>query len=209
MSAKTNFTICSFNINGTKDKDVSLDQKLENFDVLFLQEHLLPLVSLNSLQRSNEHSVFSKSARKTSGRPSGGLACLIKKTLFSPPPLCYHESDCYIAIRLANLVLINVYLPCDQKSLRSLTKFTKFCALIKSLLNGIESSGLDWLLIGDLNCNIHSSSVRTELLLDSLPNSYKILKKDASHSYIHNSGSLSDIDHCIVSSRSHLWRSPC
>ena len=67
-------------------------------------------------------------------------------------------------------------------------------------MNGIESNGLDWLLIGDLNCNINSSSVRTELLLDSLPNSYKILKKDASHSYIHNGGSLSDIDHCIVSS---------
>ena len=43
--------------------------------------------------------------------------------------------------------------------------------------------------------------MRTELLFDSLLNSYKISKKDASHSYIHNSGSLSDIDHCIVSSR--------
>ena len=154
---KTNFTLCSFNINGTKDKDVSLDQKLESFDVLFLQEHLLPLVSLNSLRRSNDHLVFSKTARKTSGRPSGNLACLIKKTMFSTPPLCYQESDCYIAIRLANLVLINVNLPCDQKSLRSLTKFTKSCALMKSLLNGIESNGLDWLLIGDMNCNINSS----------------------------------------------------
>ena len=55
--------------------DVSLDPKLENSNVLFLQEHLLPLVSLNSLQISNEHIVFSKSAHKTSGRPSGGLAC--------------------------------------------------------------------------------------------------------------------------------------
>ena len=192
MSAKTNFTICSFNINGTKDKGVFLDQKLENFDVLFLQEHFLPIVSLNFLRRSNEHLVFFST--------SGGIACLIKKTLFSPPPLRYHESDCYIATRLANLVLINVYLPFDQKCLRSLTKFTKSWALIKSLLSGIESNGLDWLFIDDLNCNINSSSVWTELLLDSLPNSSKILKKDASHSYIHNSSSLSDIDHCIVSS---------
>ena len=70
ISAKTNFTICLFNINGTKDKDVSIDEKLENFIVLFLQKHLLPLVSLNYQRRSNKHLVFfSKSARKTSGRP--------------------------------------------------------------------------------------------------------------------------------------------
>ena len=110
-----------------------------------------------------------------------------KKTLFSPHTLCYHRSDCYIAIRLANLVLINLYLACNQKSLQSLAKFTKSCALIKSLLNGIESNGLDLLLIGDMNCIINSSSVQTDLLLDSLPNSYRILKKDASHSYTHNS----------------------
>ena len=97
-----------------------------------------------------------------------------KKKLFSPPPLCYHESDCYIAIHLANLVLINFYLPCGQKSLRS---FTKSCALIKKFLKGVEINGLDWLLIVDMNCNINFSSVRTELFLDSLPISYSVLKK--------------------------------
>ena len=51
-----------------------------------------------------------------------------------------------------------------------------------------------------MDCNINYSSVQTELLLDSLPNSYRILKKDASHSYIHNSCALSDTDHCIASS---------
>ena len=51
-----------------------------------------------------------------------------------------------------------------------------------------------------MNCIINSSSVRTELLLHSLPNSYKILKKDSSHSYIPSSGSLLDIDYSIVSS---------
>ena len=138
-SAKTNIAKCSFNINGTKDKDVSLDQKLENFDLLVLQEHLPPLVSLNSLRRSNEHLAFFQKYCKTSGRPSGGLACLIKKTLFSPPPpLCYFESDCYIAIQLAILVLINVCLSCDQKSPRRFKKIYKILHINK------KSSEWNW-----------------------------------------------------------------
>ena len=108
MNTETNITICSFNINGTKDKDVALDQKLDYFDISFPQEHLLPLMILNSLHRSNKHLVVSKIGHRTSGRPSGGLACLIKNTLFSPPPLRYHESNCFIGIRLTNLALINV-----------------------------------------------------------------------------------------------------
>ena len=51
-----------------------------------------------------------------------------------------------------------------------------------------------------MNCKINSSSAWTEPLLDSQPSSYRILKKDASHSYIHNSGSLFEIDYCIISS---------
>ena len=200
MTIKIEFSICSFNINGTKDKDDSLNQKLSNFDILFLQEHLLPLVSLNSLRRSKEHLVFARSARKTSGRPSGGLACVLKHKLLPLSPVCYRECDYFIAIRLANLVLINVYLPCDQRSFPSLTKYTKACASLKTLLISVESNGLDWILLGDMNCDINSTSTRTDLFLDSLPNGYRVLDKDASHSYIHNSGSLSDIDHCVVSS---------
>ena len=51
-----------------------------------------------------------------------------------------------------------------------------------------------------MNCNINSSSVRTELLLGLLPSSYKILQKYASHSYVHDSGSHPEINHCIVPS---------
>ena len=88
MTIKIEFSICSFNINGTKDKDDSLNQKLSNFDILFLQEHLLPLVSLNFLRRSKDCLVLARSARKTSGRSSGGLACLLKQKLVPLSPVC-------------------------------------------------------------------------------------------------------------------------
>ena len=62
-------SVCSFNINGTKDKVLSLDEKLANHDVVLLQEHLLPSCSVNFLKRSSQHAVFITNARRTRGRP--------------------------------------------------------------------------------------------------------------------------------------------
>lgn len=200
MSDTFTFSICSFNINGTKDKDYCLNEKLSNFDILLLQEHLLPSVSLNFLNRSREHSVFARGARKTSGRPSGGLASIFKNDLGFYSPTLYDECDYYIAFRLCELVIINVYLPCDRNSLRSMNNFSKACESLKRLLVQIVSDGLNWMVFGDVNCDINSVSSRSTQLLDIFPNDYQILSKDESFSYIHNSGSVSDIDHCIISS---------
>ena len=54
-------------------------------------------------------------------------------------------------------------------------------------------SELTYLIVGDLNCNILDSSARTDCLLDLVPD-YKIVPKDQSYTYIHHSGSASNID---------------
>ena len=46
---------------------------------------------------------------------------------------------------------------------------------------------------------ISTVSTCTDLVLDSLPNNYRIVEKDLNYSYIHNSGASSNIDHCIFS----------
>ena len=199
MTVELSVSICSFNINGTKDKDGSLNQKMNDFDILFLQEHLLPAISVNSLRRSSHHIVFTTNARKTKGRPSGGLACVIKRLATPLSPILFHSSDNIMAIRLGHLVFINVYLPCDQKRLASLTKFSNACSSLKTLLCNIEKHGYRWLLIGDFNCDVHSSSTRANLVLDSLPIGYRIVPKALNYSYIHNSGTVTNIDHCICS----------
>ena len=69
----TSVSLCSFYINGTKDKDIYLDNLLSKFDIVLFQEHLLPGISMNFLRRSSEHIVFTTNTRRTRGRPSVGL----------------------------------------------------------------------------------------------------------------------------------------
>jgi exonuclease III len=134
-------SVCSFNINGTKDKVPSLEEKLSRLDVLFLQEHLLPACSVNFLRRNRDHIVFSTNARRTRGRPSGGLACYIRRTPADSSPMCYHSSEHFLAVRLGDTVLINAYLPHDKKSVQSFSSFAKSCDKLQGLISGIESLG--------------------------------------------------------------------
>ena len=73
MNAQTPFSFVSLNINGTKDKDLLISELLEN-DIVFLQEHLLSKVNVDSLKRFRTHYTFLRAAQKTRGRPSEGLA---------------------------------------------------------------------------------------------------------------------------------------
>ena len=52
------FSIISFNINGTKDKDFVIDELYNDFDLVCLQEHLLTDFSINVFRRSLHHDVF-------------------------------------------------------------------------------------------------------------------------------------------------------
>ena len=63
MNAQTPFSFVSLNINGTKDKDLLISELLEN-DIVFLQEHLLSKVNVDSLKRSRTHYTFLRAAQK-------------------------------------------------------------------------------------------------------------------------------------------------
>ena len=65
MIESGDLSLCSFNINGTKDNDHTIDQKMSDYDILFLQEYFLPAVSVNSLRRSSAHYVFTANAGRT------------------------------------------------------------------------------------------------------------------------------------------------
>ena len=78
----------------------------------------------------------------------------------------------------------------------SLNKFSKACASLKTLFH--KQGCLEFIIIGDIKTDIKLDFVRCMNLLDSL-HSYRIITKDLSFSYVHNSGSLSDIDRVIFS----------
>ena len=77
MNQATILSFASVNINGTKDKDLLINELLVH-DIVFLQEHLLTKSNVSSLKRSSVHNFFSYEAKKTRGRPSGGLAIFFR-----------------------------------------------------------------------------------------------------------------------------------
>ena len=85
MIESGDLSLGSFNINGTKDKDHTINE-MSDYDILFLQEYLLPAASVNLLRRSSAHFVFTTDAQRTRGRPSAGLACINKQSLSDLSP---------------------------------------------------------------------------------------------------------------------------
>ena len=191
-------SIVSFNINGTRGKDFFIDDLYVNYDVVCLQEHLLTAFSENFLRRSSDHVVFVRPAKITRGRPSGGLACVFKKNISGASPVLFQSDDTFLAVRLGNVVLINVYLPYNDRSIRSLQNFSCACNGLKTLIQKISDNGLHFVIAGDFNTDLVSDNVRNGQLFDSLP-AYKIVRKSHDYTYIHHSGSKSDIDHVICS----------
>ena len=191
-------SIVSLNINGTRLKEHMIDELCDRFDIVCLQEHLLTSTSINVLKRSRNHSVFTTNAEVTFGRPSGGLACIVKNNLSLFSPVFFHSDKFILAVRFGNTVLINVYLPCNKKTISALNAYMKASANLKAILASVVSTGYDFIVVGDFNTDITSQSVRSDIVLDAF-SAYKIVEKSVDYSYIHQSGSLSNIDHVVSS----------
>ena len=100
-------------MKGIKDKDHLL-KDLVSHDIMFLQEHLMVKVSISILERSLFRNLFTRKARKIKGCPSGGLAILIHGMFM---PSMFHSDDNILMIQWGNLVLVNLYLPWDHRSI--------------------------------------------------------------------------------------------
>ena len=91
-----------------------LINKLLVHDTMFLQERLLTKSNFSSLKRSSVHHLFSQEAKKIRGRLSGGLAIFFRS---SSKPSVIHCDDNILAIQCDSTAFINVYLPCDRRSI--------------------------------------------------------------------------------------------
>jgi len=97
---------------------------------------------LFKLRHSVNHFTFTTNAISTSGKPSGGLACIIKKISFFSPS-CYFSSEYLLVIRLGKTVLINIFMPHDEMNMTSLNKFSKEFASLKTLPHRIRKDACE------------------------------------------------------------------
>ena len=131
--------------------------------------------------------------------------------------MLFHSEENILAVWIADLAFINVYFPCDRKSVQSLNKFAKTCSVLKKVADSASSFGYQFVVAGDFNADLLNSNLRSDMVFQSL-SEFKLLDKNRSFSYIHHSESHTIIDHVLCSpkfigfncfcSRNRKWYRP-
>ena len=187
--------IVSWNMNGGVSHRIPLNEELcWRGNILCIQEHLLTSDSLSLLKFSDNHTFYFVPAKsRQRGRPSGGLAIVCSSAVDSES---LHTAENFMFIRAGNLVIVNVYLPTNYSNDESDNRFSKAVRALAECLNTIMLSKLECVIIGDYNCDLaDDSSPWSQLILSILENRYCVLPKDNDFTFIHTSGSVSNIDH--------------
>ena len=122
MACVNELYIVSYNMHGF-NQGIEVVRDLVNSsdppDIILLQEHWLTPANLFLFgEKINTHYAFGKSAMSDSitqgplvGRPYGGTSILIKNEL-RVVTKCIFCTDRYVVVRIGNLLICNVYLPC-------------------------------------------------------------------------------------------------
>jgi exonuclease III len=191
---------------------------LNSHDIVCIQEHwLLPneldlLTSLHTDFYAISTSAVDITANILIGRPYGGTAILYRKSLsigYSAKRVPI-DNKCISGLELNTatgpLILLNVYMPTEYHDDDSFEKYVDVCANIGAVFT--DSVAANLMLIGDLNCQIDSSS-RFFGILSQLITEYDLVVSDMSllsdvFTYCSDNGNnLSWIDHIITSRSVH------
>ena len=153
-------SIVSFNLHGFNQGQVAVNELIETHDpdIFILQEHWLTPANLSRFDIwRNSHFSFGCSAMSRSletgmlrGRPYGGVMTLIRNSLRSNTEAVF-SSERYSVVRVGNLLLFNVYLPCSGSTNRLL--------ICQDVLIDIWSwrenfPGCECIIAGDLNVDL-------------------------------------------------------
>ena len=151
------------------------------------------IVSACSSFQENHTFYFVPAKSRQRGRLSGGLAIVCSSAVDSES---LHTAENFMVIRAGNLVIVNVYLPTNYSDEESDNRFSKAVRALAKCLKTIMLSKLECVIIGDYNCDLaDDSSPRSQLILSTLENRYRVLPKDNDFTFVHTSGSVSNIDH--------------
>ena len=191
--------LTSFNSNGVLGKlPVHHSFLNEKSSLLCLQEHHLLGHSLNLLSSlSTQHDIFAVCATPAGGRPSGGLATILPKSL-NTTILAFDTN--FLACSFSNVVLISWYFPNDYHDDISFDAFTQCCFNLSRFVSSLQSN-LRTYILGDFNCDPNIANERGTILSSYLPN-FSVSPKSQDFTYIHWSGSTTNIDHVFSSNPS-------
>ena len=207
MADAHNLTVVTYNLHGFNQGVFLLTSLCGNVDVIFVQEHWLAPFDLHRLYNfCDDYICFASSAMDEvisssclHGRPFGGVAILVKKSLGSSSKLVKASSR-YIIVKIGDVLFINVHLPCVSTPNCSDVVFD----CLSSILNDIGDVHYSHIIFGgDLNVAIardndndlcvvlhdFASNLDMKFLHDKLPSdnrmTYRVVTTGASASIDH------------------------
>ena len=158
--------IATFNLRGFNQGSSYLVELLKCNDILCVQEHWLAsndfckLINLDTnftvLCSSSMEEVLSRGPLR--GRPFGGIAVFIRNTIIKKLKIISMR-DRYIILQINNMLLLNVYLPCNDDDL-----FADVLGDISDIIANKDHSALYTVLVGDFNSSPDASNTLGNLL---------------------------------------------
>ena len=150
--------IATYNCCSLKKNIDIVRELLEGVDILFLQETFITSDSLSLLQYINEdyHSVGvgAVCSNQNAGRPQGGLACLVRKTLSCNFNVVTCDDDFMIIdvnFQSFKLTLVNAYIRSDLGDAVSHANYLDNLYKLETILD--EHSYDNILVLGDFNAD--------------------------------------------------------
>ena len=214
MDMESELEIISYNIRGFgADKFGTVKDLLKICDFLFLQEiWAYESIFINTVKKDFPgyecivKSPNSEEDRKTKGRLNGGVSILYKSNINCKAEEVKSNSSRVCALRIVidkvDIILINVYMPCDPGVLDGeLAEYNDVLIELKRLI--ICSSSHHVIISGDLNTDLVRNNAQTKALL-SFVNEEKMclcITHDISnvpYTHIPIRGEYSTIDHALT-----------
>ena len=211
MAVGLELSCTTYNLHGFNQGYPLLCSLCSHSDIIMIQEHWLPPFDLFKLDTiSSEFTSFASSAMTHAvqsdilkGRPFGGVAILVRNNIASKVK-CICKMERCIMLRLDNLILVNLYMPCKSVDNYS-DVFAEVLACVYNYCN--SNSNCDILIGGDFNCELAPSErVLWPIIRDFMTDcdldltDHLITGNDAVYTYCqHVTGASSHIDHFIVS----------
>ena len=217
LSGRQLLTIISYNLHGLNQGLPGINELLRRLhpDIIMIQEHWLTADNLNKLSDiSADYFVIGSSAMDVRvaagplyGRPFGGTAILISNKLANLTCVV-STSERYTAVKVANWLLVNVYLPCSGTENRLLVYSDIFCELNVIFAANREC---DIFVGGDFNsdlndakANAFNSAINDFISSSSLLRCDVIFSVATKFTYVNESlNSASAIDYMLTSNQEH------
>ena len=160
----------TYNCNSIRNNSEIVKQLLSFSDIVLLQEIMLSksdLPLLNDFHKEFMHIAEVKDRESegiSEGRPSKGVAIFWKKHLSSYiSPVMVNDFMIGIIIKTgdSNILLLNVYLPCDKQTVDSLDEFRNAIAIIETVVK--EQNINNVIIAGDFNADPNKGRFWSEL----------------------------------------------